>query len=112
VDRYALSFVPEASPACPVKVADELRLKGLFWSLLHRLRSFTDRTGGAGGGGAVVAGGGVTVVAGGEGAGAGLSGSAPLFPPGTITIGRLVGVALGGTHSERPSVANALGGSP
>ena len=60
----------------------------------------------------MVAGGGVTVVAGGEGAGAGLSGSAPLFPPGTITIGRLVGVALGGTHSERPSVVNALGGSP
>ncbi len=52
------------------------------------------------------------MVAGGEGVGAVLSVSAPFFPPGTITIGLLVGVALGGTHSERPSVVNALGCSP
>jgi len=58
------------------------------------------------------AGGGVTVVAGGEGVGPVFSVSAPFFPPGTITIGLLVGVALGGTHSERPSVVNALGCSP
>ena len=49
------------------------------------------------------------MVAGGEGVGAVLSVSAPFFPPGAITIGLLVGVALGGTHSERPSVVNALG---
>ncbi len=51
-----------------------------------------ERIGGARGGGGAVA-------TGGCGAAVGLSGSGPFFPPGPIIIGRLVGVALGGTHS-------------
>src|SRR6266568_3072964 len=66
---------------------------------------FTERTGGAEGGGGAVA-------AGGCGAAIGLSGSGPFFPPGPIIIGRLVGVALGGTHSAVLCNENAPGCSP
>ena len=45
----------------------------------------------------------------GAGLGVGLSWSGPFFAPGAITIGLLAGVALGGTHSEIPSVVNARG---
>ena len=51
-------------------------------------------------------------MAAGGGLGAGLSWSGLFFAPGTITIGLLVGVALGGIHSERPWVVNAPGCSP
>ncbi len=49
---------------------------------------------------------------GGVGAMAGLSGSGSFFPPGTIIIGLLVGVALGGTHSGLLCMANPRGWSP
>ena len=51
-------------------------------------------------------------VAGSGGAILGLSSSGPFFPPGTIVIGLLVGVALGGTHSGLLCMANPLGCSP
>ena len=55
-----------------------------------------ERAGGAGDGGTIL----------------GLSGSGPFFPPETIIIGLLVGVALGGTHSGLLCIANPLGCSP
>jgi len=43
---------------------------------------------------------------------AGLSASGSLFPSGAMTMGLLAGVALGGTHSEMPSIEKPPEGSP
>jgi hypothetical protein len=49
---------------------------------------------------------------GGVGVMLGLSGSASFLPPGTIIIGLLVGVDLGGTHSGLLCIANPRDWSP